>query len=61
MGMMGSGKQPSSIPSCLFLLFPGSDPMHPQTLPWHLCHLIHLHSPPGAQLRLQEFMSNSVR
>lgn len=56
MGTMGSGKHPLSISSCLFLLFPGFDPMHPQALHWHMCHLIHLHSPPGAQLRPQEIV-----
>lgn len=60
MGSMVSGNQPLSVPSCFFLLFQGFDPMHPQTLPWHLCHLICLHSPPGT-LRLQGFVSNSVQ
>lgn len=44
-----------------FLLFPGFDPTHPRTLCWHLCHPIRQHSSPGAQLRLQEFVSNSVQ
>lgn len=61
MGSKGSGKQPSSTPSCLFLLFPGFDPAGPQALFWHLCCPIHRRSPPGAQLGLPDFLPNTAQ
>jgi len=60
-GLDGEWETAQSVPSCLFLLFPDFDPMHPRTLPWHLCCLPHQRSPPGAQLRLPDFMPHTVQ